>query len=76
MMQRFSWRGVPIHDIRAWAKERGEQMVRYHAERKVPNPYTGQIDTETQDGEMPESFWGGLRMDSGWWYTEVGRENA
>jgi hypothetical protein len=27
--QAFAWRGEPIPDIRAWARSRGEQMVRY-----------------------------------------------
>lgn len=73
MNQTFAWRGEPIPDIRAWAASRGERMVEYHAERHVPNPYTGRIEIETMDGAMPESFWGNLLMTDGWMYTEVER---
>ena len=75
-VERFSWRGEPIGDIRAWARARREPMVNYHAERKVPNILTGQLDTETMDGSMPMSFFANLRMTDGWHYTETGREDA
>ena len=69
----FNWRGEPIIDIRQWARERGEQMVRYHAERYVVVPGVTVPVKEERDGEMPESFWQGLLMQHGWHYTEVGR---
>lgn len=72
MYTRFTWRGESIADVRAWAAARGERMVRYHAERRMPNIITGRLDLETRDGEMPESFWANLRMSDGWHYTEVG----
>jgi len=75
MFEQFNWRGEPIADIWAWARERGEQMVKYHAERKVPNGYTGQIDTETLDGAMPAVFFDNLCMTHGWMYTEIARED-
>ena len=68
-MKKFTWRGKPIDDIRAWAAARGEQMVRYRAERYVPNPLTGTMDIETMDGEMPMSFWANLRTTDGWHYV-------
>ena len=70
-MEMFTWRGEPIHDIRAWATGRGERMVKYHAERTVPDLRTGGLVKETMDGEMPESFWRGLLWRDGWYYTEV-----
>ncbi len=70
-MHTFYWRGEPIRDIREWAARRGERMVIYHGERQCPNPYTGQLDIETDDGEMPESFWNSLHMSNGWVYREV-----
>ena len=64
----FSWRGEPILDIKAWAEARGERMVPYTATREVP--VGARMVTETQEGEMPESFWRGLVMENGWVYTE------
>lgn len=72
-MEYFAWRGEPITDIRAWATERGERMVTYHAERTIPDVRTGGLVTETRDGSMPESFWSGLASMHGWHYTETGR---
>lgn len=67
----FRWRGEPIYDIRAWAKARGERMVKYHGERTVPDLRTGGLVREVDDGEMPESFWNGFGWTHGWHYTEV-----
>ena len=69
----FRWRDVPIPDIHAWARTRGEQMVRYHATRKRPNPFAARMETEEMVGEMPESFWNSLLMSEGWHYRETGR---
>lgn len=69
--QRFAWRGEPIRDIRAWAADRGERMVRYHGERMVPCLMTGGLVKETDDGEMPESFWNGFGYSHGWHYVEI-----
>lgn len=67
----FTWRGEPIADIHAWAKDRGERMVKYHAERHVVSPWVPwEMITEEYDSEMPESFWSGLLMKDGWHYTE------
>jgi hypothetical protein len=73
----FQWRGEPIRDIRAWARERGEQMVRYHAERNVVSPWVPwEVVKEECDGEMPESFWNTIAIMGGWTYTELGRDDA
>lgn len=55
----FTWRGEPIQDIHAWARERGEQMVvveHYVKEPWMSPPYF--IETH-EEQEMPESFWNG-----------------
>jgi hypothetical protein len=70
-MTYLSWRGVPIPDPREWAAARGERMVRYRAERKVPNGFTGRLETESHEGEIPESFFGNLCMTDGWFYREL-----
>ena len=67
----FTWLDEPIPDIVAWAQARGERMVDYRADRTVLNPCTGQLETETHTGTMPESFWNSLRMDGGWMYREI-----
>lgn len=71
----YSWRGEPIDDIRAWARARGEQMVRYDEHRRgvVFTTKGPKIVTETTSGETPESFWNGLPMTADHWYTETGR---
>lgn len=71
--QVYRWRGEPIEDIHVWAKTRGEKMVRYHGERHVPDLRTGGMVLETDDGEMPESFWSGFGWTHGWHYSEVSR---
>ncbi len=65
----FSWKGVPIRNIRFWAKERGEKMVSYRAHRKRPNFLGAAMVTEEYFGEMPELFFNNLRMDNGWIYS-------
>ena len=71
-LRTYTWRGEPIQDIYAWAKERGESMVRYHGERHIPG-FNGQMILETDDGEMPESFWNGFGWHNGWSYRETER---
>jgi hypothetical protein len=59
MFQTYAWRGKPIPDIRAWARERGEQMVVVEHYRKDPwtaPPYY--LETREEE-EMPDSFWRG-----------------
>ena len=70
----FSWRGEPIMDIETWAKERGEQIVAYTRYRKIVlfGSYGAKFATETETGEMPESFWNCLHWGE-WRYTETGR---
>jgi hypothetical protein len=67
----YKWRGEPIHDIKAWASQRGERMVKYRATRYVPSLLTGQLEKETYTDEMPESFWYGLLVPDGWHYEEI-----
>ena len=71
----YSWRGEPIADIKAWAKDRGEQMVRYRAERRVPNLFSGRMATEVEESIMPESFYDNMRWSDGWFATEIERFN-
>lgn len=67
----FRWRGELIPDIEEWAASRGERMVKYKATRKVPNIFSGKMDTEVQYGEMPETFWRSLLIQHGWVYEEI-----
>lgn len=73
-MNYFVYKGEPIADINAWAKSRGEHMVKYKAYRLIPSYYTGKIEREEHTGEMPESFWKGIRMTDGWNYVEIKRK--
>lgn len=71
----YSWNGEPIVDIRSWAKERGEQMVRVRHTYTEPNPMAGRMNQRVEIIEMPASFFGGMRFggprnDS---YSEVER---
>jgi hypothetical protein len=54
MFQVYKWRGEVIQDIDAWAKSRGERMIKYR--------YTVQTvyGPEVTEGRMPESFWNSL----------------
>lgn len=65
MYQTFTWRGEPIQDIKGWADDRGERIVKYQATRPTPWGH------ETYDGYMPESFWNSLCMNNGWTYKEI-----
>lgn len=68
----FTWRGVPIRDIRAWAAERGERMVPYRAWRLDPG-FCGQMILHEEFGEMPQHFWDHLAITDGWHYEEIDR---
>ncbi len=77
MFMRFTWRGEPILDIRKWAKERGEKMVTYHAERLVPSPWCPWgLAKDEEDGCMPACFYDHMQIANGWTYTELSREDA
>lgn len=76
----YTWRGEPILDILAWTRERGGEMIRYHAERSEPRLVydddgnnTVVMTKEEYDSEMPDVFWNGLAMMHGWHYTELSR---
>ena len=66
----FVWRGEYIHDIYAWATQRGERMVKYVAVRTIPS-FAGVLVTEERQGEMPQSFWDNLRITDDWIYEEI-----
>ena len=67
----FSWQDEPIQDISKWASDSGEPMIKYKAERSTPNMVTGQLDIESYEGKMPETFWNSLHMANGWHYTKL-----
>lgn len=78
--QVYTWRGVPIHDIKSWARERGEQMVVVDHMVREPVVYvdgSGIVESH-EELEMPESFFNGMvfgiagggKMET---YTEVRR---
>lgn len=58
--QIFAWDGEVIKDIRKWAAERGEKLIRYEMIRTTINPITGTEFSRKTVGSMPESFWGSL----------------
>ncbi len=72
----FQYDGEVIRDVRAWALERGERMVRYRRWRDVPSIFSGKLEREEEEGEMPETFFDGLTFGGpgGWFYEELGRE--
>ena len=59
MFNAFSWQGELIDDIEAWARDRGEKMVRVRFVPQLkPNALTGQmVASEPYIKSMPESFW-------------------
>lgn len=80
MYNQFTWRGTPILDIHAWARERGEVMIRYRATSVQPavcwneeGSATPSLNMEVEDGEMPRSFWDGFLWPEGWHAVETGR---
>lgn len=67
--------GRPISDIHAWARDRGEQMVRVRRTWREALPLAGRIEDRSEVVEMPASFFNGLRFgglhDES--YEEIGR---
>lgn len=57
-MINFLWRGKPITDVYAWAKRRGEKMVRYD----VWEPWFDGKKVYSHTEECPESFWNNMRF--------------
>jgi hypothetical protein len=70
-MQIYQFAGEHIKDICEWCRSRGEKMVKYKAYREVINPLSCEIEVETDEGEMPESFWNSLTWSNGWNYQKV-----
>lgn len=72
--QVFRFRGEEIPDIRKWAEERGERIVRFKRIKKVVTWfYTNTFPKETfsyeeAEGIMPESFWNNLKYSDGYEY--------
>ena len=62
MNQQFMWKGLPIKDIYAWARERGEEMVVYQLTMIETNPKGGDPIITTRDGVMPDYFWNNLHI--------------
>ncbi len=71
--QTFACDDVPIADINAWARSRGEKMVRYKRCRNVPDVFSGRVVREEEEGVMPSSFFESLLMTDGWHYVELER---
>lgn len=59
-MTLFRWRGEPIHDIKAWASERGEPMVTVRETRRYLSAVTLREHVEVNETEMPRCFAEGL----------------
>lgn len=64
----FYYKGKPIENIEAWAKERGCKMVKYICEIHEVNPFSGRVEVREEEGEMPEAMWNIQRIS-----TEPGR---
>lgn len=58
--QHFTWRGKPILDIHEWARERGEQMVKYDI-WDYPPWSLEKVYSHTE--ECPESFFSSMRFN-------------
>jgi hypothetical protein len=71
----YTWNNEPIPDIYAWARERGEQMVRVRKTWTDLLPMAGQTVEREEIIEMPASFFGGMRFGGmrNENYTEVER---
>jgi hypothetical protein len=61
-MPQYQWNDEPIPDIRAWARERGELMVRVRKTWQEPNVFAGRFDVREEIIEMPVSFFNGMRF--------------
>jgi hypothetical protein len=77
----FRWRGEVIPDIRAWARARGEQMVRVRCTRRTLSPVLLREVVEVTEEVMPESFWNGHLAaqggpDGSTVWQEISREPA
>ena len=68
-MEIFYFKGNPILNIEKFCKKHNTKMIRYKAKREIPNIITGKVETEIQEGKMPEIFFDTLRMTDGWYYT-------
>jgi hypothetical protein len=73
--QSYSWRGVPIPDINAWAKDRGEKMVRIKVVERNPYIFSGNIEELEYQISMPESFWDSFSWSGNSHYEEIVRED-
>lgn len=60
----YLWQGVPIQDIKAWARERGEQMVVVNWHHKEPNPYGNNYIEWDEEIECPETFFDAMRFNT------------
>ena len=58
----FLWNGEPIADIRAWARERGEQMVRVRKTWREPLVFAGKFVEREEIQEMPAVFFETMRF--------------
>lgn len=67
-MNYFYHNDKQIEDIQKWCEENNTQMIRFKAERHIPNPFTLKIEKEFKEGEMPELFFNSLQMGDGWIY--------
>jgi hypothetical protein len=74
MFQQFTWNGKVIPNIRKWASDRHEPMIKYRALRSIPNILGTELSLEIREGEMPQSFWDCLLMDDSWHYEKIGAE--
>ena len=53
----LTWRGKPIYDAKKWARDRGQQMVRYD----VWSDWFG-VDVYSHTEEVPEAFFDNMRF--------------
>lgn len=60
----YNWNGEPILDIIEWTKNRKEKMIKLRFRRKSPNIFSGTMNEEIWEEEMPESFWNCFRFDA------------
>ena len=70
----YTWKGKPITDIRAWARKRGEKLIRYKHIQKYFDPTVGHEIEETSHGLMPESFFTNLCFKGSEQFIKEGEE--